>query len=383
MAYSRRAATFGAMSIVVLLPASMTENLAAPVPENPAEIELSSIFTPITGRVVRVPPPTRPGTGGAVTSVGANVVLLSHDGDIFVVPPSRQIVKSRIVAPDNGFQAYVNDSQRPPYNSYAHNFGHFRYNDIEFIRSPQRTGFVVSYTRYHGPKQCYTTTISFLRFDDEPGRPEQWSATSDQWEDIFETTPCLPLKKEFRAIEGHMAGGRMAFDGKDTLYLASGDYSWDGIYGPRSLTENGLPLAQDPDTDYGKVIQIDLGTRSAQRLSRGQRNMQGIAIGREGRVWTVEHGMRGGDELNRISPGSNFGWPYESYGTLYSGLPNPSEVSNGRHKNFERPVFAWLPSIAVSGLARVEGFHETWDGDFLVATLAAQNSCACAWKTVA
>jgi cytochrome c2 len=340
-------------------------------PEKPAELQLSSTFTPITGKVLRVPASTREGTGGAITSVGANVVLLSHDGDIYVVRPSLQIVKSRIAPPDNGFQAYVNDSRRSPYDGFTHNFDHFRYNDIEFVRTERHSGFIVSYTKYHSQKSCYTTAISFLRIDRDLQSLEEWTATSGQWKDIFETAPCLPLKKEFRAIEGHLAGGRIAFDGKDTLYLASGDYAWDGIYGPRSLQQGGAPLAQDPATDYGKVIQIDLNSLQARRLSLGQRNMQGIATDRNGTVWTVEHGMRGGDELNRISGGSNFGWPYESYGTLYSGLANPLARSNGRHQNFDRPVFAWLPSIAVSGMTRVEGFHETWDGDFLVATLAA------------
>ena len=98
-------------------------------------------------------------------------------------------------------------------------------------------------------------------------------------------------------------------------------------------------------------------------------NPQGFALDRQGQVWITEHGARGGDELNLIVEGFNYGWPNVSYGTLYSGLPVSGVESIGRHEGYELPRMAWLPSIAVSAMTRLEGFHEAWDGDFMLGTL--------------
>ncbi|NOX83610.1 MAG: PQQ-dependent sugar dehydrogenase [Alphaproteobacteria bacterium] len=67
----------------------------------------------------------------------------------------------------------------------------------------------------------------------------------------------------------------------------------------------------------------------------------------------------GGDELNRIIDGGNYGWPLETLGTRYNGLPIPNTISYGRHDVYAAPVFAWLPSVAVSSLAVIDNFHES------------------------
>ena len=107
------------------------------------------------------------------------------------------------------------------------------------------------------------------------------------------------------------------------------------------------------DSDYGKTIRIDPNDWSATKFSLGHRNPQGITIDDKGRIWVVEHGPMGGDELNLIRQGANYGWPSVTLGVNYSGelvddkrwLPNPRQ---GRHDDYESPVFAWMPSIGVS-----------------------------------
>jgi cytochrome c2 len=101
----------------------------------------------------------------------------------------------------------------------------------------------------------------------------------------------------------------------------------------------------------------------------GHRNPQGIALLDDGRVLAIEHGPQGGDELNLIREGSNYGWPRESYGTTYRGTQIPNSVSFGRHETFEKPLFAWTPSITVSALTVVHGFDPAWDGDLLLGSL--------------
>lgn len=158
----------------------------------------------------------------------------------------------------------------------------------------------------------------------------------------------------------------MAYLGAHKIVLGSGDYHWDGVYAPKAL-------AQLTDNDYGKVLEIDLENRTALKVSIGNRNMQGVIVDDRKRIWVVEHGPMGGDELNLIKQGANYGWPAATYGIRYNGLPWPGAKQIGRHDNYELPVYAWMPSIATSGLAQVRGFHPTWDGDFLVATLRAQS----------
>ncbi len=105
-----------------------------------------------------------------------------------------------------------------------------------------------------------------------------------------------------------MAGGRIAYRQPHKIVLGSGDYSWDGIYAPEAY-------AQKPDNDYGKVLEIDLNSGKSRKLSIGHRNMQGVLVHLNGQVWVTEHGPRGGDELNRVIGGGNFGWPEEVLGT--------------------------------------------------------------------
>lgn len=149
----------------------------------------------------------------------------------------------------------------------------------------------------------------------------------------------------------------------DTIFMTSGDFGFDGI------RSDGPALAQDPDAQYGKMLSINVETGAADIVSNGLRNMQGLALTADGRLLSVEHGMRGGDELNLHRQGANFGWPLETYGTTYSKQAQPGAQVVGRHERYEPPVFAWVPSIAVSNLIVVEGFHPAWDGDLLVATL--------------
>ena len=102
--------------------------------------------------------------------------------------------------------------------------------------------------------------------------------------------------------------------------------------------------------------------------SHGHRNPQGAALHPEtARLWTVEHGARGGDEINIPRAGRNYGWPVISYGTHYSGLP----IGVGTHKEgMEQPVYYWDPSIAPSGMAFYTGDRfEKWKGNLFVGAL--------------
>jgi len=333
--------------------------------------EFESIFVMLQGQTIDVPKAGRKATGGGLTSMGDAILVLTGNGRIYSAGLDGKIAKTNISAPENGYDAYLAASKKPPYDAYKHNFEWYRYFDIATFDHGGNAGLLVSYLKYDKDRACYSTAIARAMIDDAAADPATLSIAKSDWIEVFATQPCLPLKKEFRAIEGHMAGGRIVVD--DTgqrFYLASGDYHWDGQYGPLNPDpQSEVPLAQATDNHYGKVLAVDIMTGNAQVLSRGHRNVQGIAIDADGEVWTVEHGPRGGDELNRIRKGSNFGWPLESFGTKYSGLPAPSVSPLGRHDKFEQPAIAWLPSIATAGMTTIRNFHEAWKGDLLVSTL--------------
>lgn len=351
---------------------------AAPEPS-----ELDTIFVKLKmkrGKVLV----SRKGNGGALTSFGDAVLLLTHEGKIFAARDHDRIKETAINVPDNGFAAYQKAASGRLKN-LNHLLSAFRYNDILHYRVDGRQGLIISYTEFFDQRDCYVTTLAELPLDPAIQNIEQVSAQPGDWQILYRTQPCLPLKKQWRAIEGHAAGGRMAFRAPATVYLGSGDYHWDGVYGP-------MVVAQRSDMDYGKVIAINRETRKSWVVSSGNRNMQGIALDDTGQLWGVEHGMRGGDELNRILPGSNYGWPKETLGTLYNKLPMPdsrnslnakinskinakinSKINYGRHTVFTAPVFAWLPSVGISSLTLVSGFHSSWDGDLLAGSLKGES----------
>jgi glucose/arabinose dehydrogenase len=159
-------------------------------------------------------------------------------------------------------------------------------------------------------------------------------------------------------------GGRLAFMADGTLLLTTGD----GFDYRES--------AQDVTSGLGKVLRMnDDGTPAAGNpfaespyvYAYGLRNPQGLAVADSGVIWLHEHGPRGGDELNRIEAGVNYGWPAITYGKDYSGaVISPYTEWEG----MAQPEYYWVPSIAPSGLALYEGnLFPGWKGDLFIGAL--------------
>lgn len=144
-----------------------------------------------------------------------------------------------------------------------------------------------------------------------------------------------------------------------------------------TIGERGTPdLAQDPRRGEGKVMHFQPdGTPVTATLkdglaglhSLGHRNPQGAALDADGQLWVVEHGAQGGDELNRIGAGLNYGWPIIAYGKDY----DDSKLGIGRSApGLEQPVHYWDPSIAPSGLMFYSGaMFPEWQGDVFTGSL--------------
>jgi cytochrome c2 len=169
------------------------------------------------------------------------------------------------------------------------------------------------------------------------------------------------------ALSGPNYAGRLAILDSGRLLVSFSDSE---PYGERQA--NGLFRPEDPDRLEGKIVLADLSTGEGRIYSSGHRNPQGLFITRDGKIYETEHGPKGGDELNLIVQGENYGWPHESHGVDY-GSYRWMHGNPGRHDHFHPPVFAWVPSIAASNLLQVENFHSSWAGDFLISSLKAQS----------
>lgn len=187
----------------------------------------------------------------------------------------------------------------------------------------------------------------------------------------FEGAALSEIRDVFVA-DAEMNGGasRVAFAPDGTLYMSLG-----GAFGGRR------PLAQDPASHVGKILRLrDDGTSPDDNpfigrddalpevFSLGHRNPMGLAIHPEtGEAWASEHAPMGGDEVNRILPGRNYGWPVVSYSREYYG-PRVSE--RPWQENMEQPEIVWIPSIAPSGLVFYTGDRfPAWRGDLFAGSL--------------
>ncbi len=184
-------------------------------------------------------------------------------------------------------------------------------------------------------------------------------------EDIFVQQPASPSPMHY--------GSRILFDGEGHAFITTGEH----------FTESERDLAQALDTTYGKVVRVNLdgsvpednpfvGEEGALApiWTLGHRNIQGAAFepGTD-RLWVIEHGPQGGDELNLIERGANYGWPVVSYGQNYDGTP--VGTGEARHAGqFVEPRYYWDPVIAPGGMIFYQGeMFPEFQGDAIISSL--------------
>jgi aldose sugar dehydrogenase len=187
---------------------------------------------------------------------------------------------------------------------------------------------------------------------------------------IYRGVPAMPVKN-YSAKQG----GRIAFARDGSLFMSVGDR--DG----NNKADYDAALAQKLDNDVGKIIHLTPDGAPApdnpflnkpgvrpEIWAYGIRSPEGFAFDASGRLWETEHGPRGGDELNLIQRGKNYGWPVITHGIDYPGGPvNEGIVAK---EGMEQPVYYWDPVIAPSGLAVYRGkLFPQWNGNLLAGAL--------------
>lgn len=217
----------------------------------------------------------------------------------------------------------------------------------------------VAYQHWNHSGGCFTLRVSGtpVSLPDERG-----VATTAPWKLLFESQPCIVPNPPYDDYE---TGGRLARNTDGRILFTLGDFGYSGA--------GKEAISQLPNSDYGKVILLDTdGVRTP--FTSGHRNPEGLLVDRSGRIWETEHGPQGGDELNLLVRGADYGWPLVTYGTEYGQLTWPLAHGARNHGKFTEPVYAFVPSIGISNLIEL-GPREfpAWQNDLLVSSLGRET----------
>jgi len=169
--------------------------------------------------------------------------------------------------------------------------------------------------------------------------------------------------------KGQHFGGRLAFDNENYLYFSVGDRGNRDVY-PQDITLDGGKIYRLNDDGSIPSDNPFFNNPNAKKAiySYGHRNPQGMFKHPiTGKIWTNEHGPRGGDEINIIKKGKNYGWPKITYGINYSGT---TITKNKSLPDMEQPLYYWLPSIAPSSFEYISSdIYPNWKGSLLAGAL--------------
>ena len=220
----------------------------------------------------------------------------------------------------------------------------FAINDIAVLsESAASAKLLISYPRLGKSGFCVEIAVDELAYD----RKMQRAKFVANW---FVSKPCVPIS----AVQ-HTAG-RFAVIDKNSVYVSIGDLGFSDID------------RRDERGNLGSIFK--LSAKSAVRISQGHRNPQGIVLFDKKTLITAEHGPRGGDELNVITQGGDYGWPFVSYGEPYGDGDYVRPGKTGSHEGYIEPVKYWVPSIAPTELVQlpIQGWGD-WGRGLVLGTL--------------
>ena len=307
-------------------------------------------------------PEYRGGSGSATAINGTRLLIANRFGRFYEVDldsVAGSVRKLPLMLPTNheALRTFLSRERRqedaidPIGNKYG------GVTDLLFLED--RRELAAAYTYFDPQTRSVTLRVAVMSLTPD------WQSGRGDWRVVFESRPAISLLAD-HDFRGNQAGGRLIAIDAHRLYLSVGDFAYDGVVHERIFPP-------DPAASYGKIVEINVDTLDHHVIARGLRNPQGLMRDDEGRVWSTEHGPRGGDKLNLIRPGKDYGWPYVTLGTDYGARSWPLAREKGRHAGYEMPVHAWIPSIGVSHLIQLRNFAPEWDGDFLVLSLTGRR----------
>ncbi len=228
------------------------------------------------------------------------------------------------------------------------NDARFAITDIAVLsKSSTSANLLISYPSYRKNGNCVVVKLDAykLTLGSKPSITK-----SKNW---FTSKPCVPIS----AVQH--AAGRLAIISEESAYLTVGDLGFSKI-GSKNIRG-----------DLGSVFKVSAS--KVEKISTGHRNQQGIElIGND--LYISEHGPRGGDELNLIRKGVDYGWPAVTYGQAYSSGDYVRPTRSGTHDGFQLPLYYWVPSVAPTELVQLPatGKWGAWSSQLVMATLREQ-----------
>lgn len=345
---------------LVVVAVSLPRGIALAAEDGPLVESFSTTFYDLELQTHEDVAPSRV-LGGAIEPLAGGLLVAGGDGRLHFVRDAAS--GDGIAVSTLPHRVPVNHGEFVTDNDERVIEENFRVTDIAVRVSGDSLRLVASHHYWNRQQRCFVLRVSTLVADLD----EFLIGSAEEWRTLFDTRPCMPLKTDPSQdpFAGAESGGRIVFLDEGTLLLTVGDFAYDG-WNSRER------LAQDTASHYGKTIRIALEDGSASVYTSGHRNPQGLHVAGDGSIWLTEHGPRGGDELNLVEAGANYGWPFVTLGSDYEQKEWPLSTSQGRHPGYRAPVYAWLPSSAVSSVSSVTGdLFEHWRGDLLVSSLAA------------
>jgi cytochrome c2 len=326
-----------------------------------SDINSSLYSLKLTSQQYVIPPPST--QAGGITTFLDRYLLASGDGDLYLFsrPEAPKLLQLQKL------------THRVPLNSTAFaeamrgvsvQLSWFRVTDVLAQSTPTGVRLFASHHFWDVNNKCFSVRVSMLE-----GTSQSFTSAVEKpsWQTVFNTAPCIAIVSPGRAprFGGLEGGGRLAQFDDEHILLTVGDHAMDG-WG----SEN--KAAQDPQSSFGKVMLVNFRSGESRIFTSGHRNSQGITVGESGKVWSTEHGPQGGDELNLLSDGKNYGWPLVTYGVDYDTHAWPLAEIPGSHDSdaFQQPHMAWIPSIGISALVELsDSKFEHWRGDLLIGSL--------------
>ena len=279
-------------------------------------------------------------SGGSMR--GAGLAVLSNDelllgggktgGEIFLYNlSSKKLTKLASLISAN---RRVNDSR-------------FAINDIAVLsQSQSAANLLISYPRLGLQRDCVEVVVENVNYDrinQKINRVKTWLVTK----------PCVPIS----AVQ-HTSGRFAVIDSK-SAYVTIGDLGYTQI---SNRKKRG---------DLGSIFKVS--STSVSKISQGHRNAQGILLYNGKDLLAAEHGPRGGDELNLIKAGSDYGWPFVTYGQPYGSGDYVRPTKTGTHAGFVEPLKYWVPSIAPTELVQLpKSGWGNWSNQLVLGTLREQ-----------
>ena len=317
-------------------------------PENLGQLRAGAVTNPYPVHFYKIDTPQPVGRAGVIASAGGLTLLMTRRGALLrfadgAFQPLDVPLPFDVDAMADGF----------PLPNARDWMGVY---DLVFRADGEGWELFISWASYDPPARCLQLKASALRltgsFQPDGG-----------WREIYASDPCITTGGNQISLLG---GGAMLLEA-DRLLIGVGTFSLDGLTYPEELD-----FLRSEKTDYGKLVEIDMASGATRHVARGLRDPTGIARGRDGGLWSVEHGPRGGDELNLILEDADYGWPLSTYGTDYGKLEWPATSVPDADTRFETPRYSWVPSIAPSSMIRLSGpGFQKWRGDLLISTLKA------------